>query len=411
MDNKYFIQLIWVFYQFVYLSLVFPIYCFALFVKPRKQRWIFGAQRGHAFSDNAKHLYLYVHEKENMTAVWLTRSKAIVEDLTSKGYNAYYFYSLAGLYYCMSSSVAVVTHMGNNMRGDLPFFALNRKASIVQLWHGIPLKKIGFDDKLFSQKKHLPFVQFIKEKAYGLFPYASRIQSPSAVLALSIESKKLFSSAFRVSEEKIFITGYPRNDLIYENMMPTCLSAAKKVIFMPTFRGCEGASLDPLSDFNFNATIFDPILEKNNLELYIKLHPFNLPSNDLIKQIDDSNYIHFLDCEDIYEHINQFDILITDYSSIFFDFLLLDRPIIFTPFDHETYLTKDRELYYDYDKVTPGPKAYNWVEVFELLLNIDVIYNNYKLQRQNIRDLFHTYQDGESRKRVYELICGLADQV
>jgi len=379
MDNKYCIQIIWVLYQFVYLCLVFPFYCFSLFVRPRKERWIFGAQRGHAFSDNAKHLFLYVHEKSDVTAAWITRNQSIVEDLKSKGYRAYYFYSLAGLYYCMSSSVAVVTHMGNNMRGDLPFFALNRKASIVQLWHGIPLKKIGFDDKLFSQKKHLPFVQFIKEKAYGLFPYASRIQSPSAVLSLSIESKKLFSSAFRVSEKNIFVTGYPRNDLIYQNMMPTCLSTSKKVIFMPTFRGCEGASLDPLSDFKFQTTIFDEILEKNDLDLYIKLHPFNFPSSDLIKQIVDANHIHFLVCEDIHEIINQFDVLITDYSSIFFDYLLMDRPIIFTPFDHETYLSKDRELYYDYDKVTPGPKAYDWVQVIELLVDIDKIYSKYKL--------------------------------
>jgi hypothetical protein len=156
MDNKYCIQIIWVLYQFVYLCLVFPFYCFSLFVRPRKERWIFGAQRGHAFSDNAKHLFLYVHEKSDVTAAWITRNQSIVEDLKSKGYRAYYFYSLAGLYYCMSSSVAVVTHMGNNMRGDLPFFALNRKASIVQLWHGIPLKKIGFDDKLFSTTGNPP---------------------------------------------------------------------------------------------------------------------------------------------------------------------------------------------------------------------------------------------------------------
>ena len=96
------------------------------------------------------------------------------------------------------------------------------------------------------------------------------------------------------------------------------------------------------------------------------------------------------------------DILITDYSSVYFDFLLLDRPVIFTPFDIKEYINKDRQLYYDYDKVTPGPRCNNWNEV---LIELDKILrgeDGYKKERQQINDYFNKYKDANSSKRVYE---------
>ena len=57
------------------------------------------------------------------------------------------------------------------------------------------------------------------------------------------------------------------------------------------------------------------------------------------------------------------DLLITDYSSIFFDFLLLDRPIVFFPYDLEQYLSQDRAMYFDYEIMTPGPKCRTYDEL------------------------------------------------
>jgi CDP-glycerol glycerophosphotransferase len=68
------------------------------------------------------------------------------------------------------------------------------------------------------------------------------------------------------------------------------------------------------------------------------------------------------------------DILITDYSSIYFDFLLHNKPIIFYPYDLEYYKSKDRGLIFDYDKFTPGPKAYNLNQLKKIIM--EVIKNN-----------------------------------
>ena len=62
--------------------------------------------------------------------------------------------------------------------------------------------------------------------------------------------------------------------------------------------------------------------------------------------------------------------MITDYSSIFADFLLLDRPIIFSNFDHENYINKERALYWNYEEVTPGHKASDWNSIISALNEI-----------------------------------------
>jgi CDP-glycerol glycerophosphotransferase (TagB/SpsB family) len=83
---------------------------------------------------------------------------------------------------------------------------------------------------------------------------------------------------------------------------------------------------------------------------------------------------------------------------------LLDRPIIFTPFDLEDYLKNDRELYYPYEDVTPGPIANNWSEVMKYIEEAIKYPDKYREQRQKVRDLFFQYVDGNSSKRVVDAI-------
>jgi len=97
--------------------------------------------------------------------------------------------------------------------------------------------------------------------------------------------------------------------------------------------------------------------------------------------------------QDINNILKLTDILITDYSSIYFDYLLLDKPIIFAPFDFEDYLVKDRELYYNYDEVTPGPKARNWNEVLISLKEAIENPEKYKKEREKIKNIFHKYME------------------
>jgi CDP-glycerol glycerophosphotransferase len=299
----------------------------------------------------------------------------------------------------MNSKVAVITHMGNNWRGDLPYFALSSKTQLVQLWHGIPLKKIGFDDSVFSQKGPGTLTRTLSLPTRILFPYSQRVKHPDLVISLSEETRRLFSSAFRVEKDLVKITGYPRNDTLFDAECESCSSA--KVIFMPTFRGMEGEASDLLATTGFDIDTIDTFCNEHQIEIDIKLHPFNLPTAEMLGKIARSKFVEFIDVDDVYPQLSKYDVLITDYSSVYFDFLLLDRPMIFFPFKHEEFVARDRELYYDYDEVTPGPKVNSWSEILSYLSDLKKLDREFRSIRKQIKQKFHSFQDAGSCHRVY----------
>src|SRR5207245_1086903 len=106
-------------------------------------------------------------------------------------------------------------------------------------------------------------------------------------------------------------------------------------------------------------------------------------------------------------------ILITDYSSVFFDFMLLDRPVIFYPYDFDEFLIESTHLYYDYYKELPGPFAKNEEELFELIKTIELIFNQkeYREKYDKFKNRFNYYKDGKSCERLYNrLLKGFDSQ-
>ena len=100
-------------------------------------------------------------------------------------------------------------------------------------------------------------------------------------------------------------------------------------------------------------------------------------------------------------------LVIVQYTLSGFDFLLVNRPVIFTPFDYDEYINSINKLYFDYSEVTPGPKCYNWGEVIQQLENYLKIIagdseDKYIKQRIEIRDRFNEFDSNESCKRVFD---------
>ena len=165
---------------------------------------------------------------------------------------------------------------------------------------------------------------------------------------------------------------------------------------MPTWRNYE---FDIFGN-GFNPKSFNRFLRDNEILFVIKIHP-----NEVEMYKDELNYsnIVFWEDRDIYPFLSNFDILLTDYSSIYFDFLILNRSIIFTPFDFQEY-SKLNGFYYDYDSVTPGPKAKDWDDVINHIQDILHGIDKYKEKRSMINRNFNKYQDGENSERVFQEI-------
>ncbi|MFY8162195.1 MAG: CDP-glycerol glycerophosphotransferase family protein, partial [Candidatus Kapaibacteriota bacterium] len=312
----------------------------------------------------------------------------VIQQLNELGYEVYKKYSFKAIIIALKSKYIFVSH---SCFVDIMPFVNTNNVDIVQLWHGLPLKKIHYDDdynlqndRIFKIKKRI--VPFIHEE-YKL------------ITACSSEDQRNFKSAFR--SENVFITGYSRNDLLLKSKN----NINKTILYLPTFRDDFGSEVDLFSNYNFCIQKWDDYLKSIGYTLLIKMHPANKPSKLNINKFNETTSIKFLNENiDILDCLAQSDILITDYSSVYFDYLLLDKPIIFSPFDFQKYISNDRKLYYNYDEVTPGPKCYDWVEVLDWTKKFNIDPDCFKEERNSIKNRFHKYIDDGSSKRIFNLL-------
>lgn len=369
----------------------------------RKDLWLFGAWYGNKFSDNPKYLFLYSIKQPNISAVWLTKDVKIFENMKKQGLPVAYSVSIKGLWLQLRCGLVVFTH---TVQTEFNAHLIASKVFRVQTWHGIPLKKIGYNDE---KSKHTLARQ---KKIQRLFPY--RIDRYDLILAAGKEDSKIFQSAFNTEKDKVVITGYPRNDIFFQTTTDNCEIIRRKnskklkhIIYAPTFRGRFGSEFPLLAEAGFNYLDYDKKLMQSDVILVIKLHPAQQLSQIDAEQIQECSNIKLADeFSDIYVYLSVCDALITDYSSIYFDFLLTGKPIYMAPFDIESYLSNDRSMYYDYSEVCPSQIYMNWDELI-----YDITHNNFDYSKYNaLKGRFHVHIDGNSSKRSFEELKFLFDK-
>jgi CDP-glycerol glycerophosphotransferase (TagB/SpsB family) len=174
----------------------------------------------------------------------------------------------------------------------------------------------------------------------------------------------------------------------------------KIVLYTPTFRDSEIEFFD-----HMKIKLFEQFLQKNNILFCIKLHP----KSKFKKNFDalQSDNIYVIETEsDPYIFLKYTDALITDYSSIYFDYLLLNKPILFFCYDFDQYIQNSREMYFDYNEFTPGIKVQTMEELENALLDIDAFSENYdlKLKREKIRDIVFDNIHDKGSEILYEYI-------
>jgi len=373
---------------FIYL-LSLPLYYLMYLVKPQKNLWIFGAWYGEKYFDNPKFLFEYVKlSYPNIKVIWITKDKSICDNknfIYKNSFKAYY-YAFFGEIFCVTHSTVI----------DLFPFINGYKRKIIQLWHGIPIKKIGADDNRDIGSRSVYKLKFL------LFPFLK--EDYSLVISSSDADQKNMATAFSMPTDKVAVTGYPRNDILLNRKT---VNNKFRILYAPTLRDKVNDEVNLFDDFSFDSKKVISVLEKNKVYLDIKMHPAN-KIDAIFKNSIKSGYIQFLESKiEINEILQDYSIIISDYSGIYVDYLLIDRPIIFAPFDYEKYITKDRELYYDYDEVSPGPKCRNWDEVLEWIIKFKEDPVLYKENRETVKNRFHKYQDSDSCERVYNEIIKL----
>jgi CDP-glycerol glycerophosphotransferase (TagB/SpsB family) len=304
----------------------------------------------------------------------------------------------------VESSDLVVTTQAN--------YPFSIKQINIELWHGFPIKGMAYMDNSEKRPNDL------------ILQWWSNVDVISSYSTLF---NTTFNACVGVNGSQYKITGAPRNDLLtkdnkkwFSELIGSDLESEKIIMYTPTFRNSmfnpskiEGErNWSNLFGFEqFNQEEFNIFLEEHKINLFVKLHWveeamakkhisfIDSPRINLITERD------IVDSEiDFYELLSSVDLLVTDYSSIFFDYLLLDRPIIFTPTDIESYRQNRGFLLEPYEFWTPGPKTYNQDSLQGEVLKSLRDKEYYGLERKQIKSIIHKYSDFDSSKRVWELI-------
>lgn len=374
----------------------FPIFVLANLTGTRKKTWVFGSWYGRKYSDNSKWFYEYCLNK-GIDCYWITKDKELQLELSQKGINSLYYLSIKGIWIQIIADKVFVTQ---SLHADLFSAAISKKAQVFNLWHGVPLKKIMYDANPIEART------LVTRIVQAIFPYLRHRQD--YLISTGKECTKLMASAFDMPESKIIPTGLPRNDVFgMESEKKQKPNEFFKVIYMPTFRGDVGSEIDLFYRHGFDFDSWEEFLSKRKLNLYLRLHPANKPNKDFCNRVADSNFIFFNDDDDIYDAINEYDVLITDFSSIYIDFLLSGKSIIFSPFDLDSYLINDRDLYYNYEDATVGPYAKDWAQV-RIILD-EIVSSNFSVSTElkALREKFHDIEPGRASSNLFKYIVEL----
>lgn len=378
-------------YFMMYLSCLFP----------RSEKiYVFGAWLGEKFADNPKYLFLEAQDHPDIRPVWITKNPEVCRQVRAMGYEAYGYRSFKGIWLQLRAKYAVVC----NGISDLNHTFLGR-AVFLNLWHGVPLKKVGYDDDKLKNwdSRGQKIRRAIQEIPLGR----------EYVTATSENYQSIYESAFRRKSDHILILGQPRNDIFFDkegkfpmqHKMKKAAKGKKMILYAPTHRK-EGKEPFPLEE-NFDFERLNQWCKKHQTVFVIKKHFYHRE-----EETELSKYSHIADITDrpmdIQELLMDTDLLITDYSSTYIDYLLLDRPMIFYNFDYRDYLQTDRGLYYNYEDVTPGYKAETFDQLLEELEQIFQGKDLYEKERSRVRDFFYC---AEGQKAVGEKLLKFLKEV
>ena len=378
----------------------YPLIFFMRVIPRNKNIWIFGNFKG--YIDNTKYLYEYLIGDENNTieVYWITKDKMLYDNLKANNKSVLYHYSILGMW--------------KSIRAGVSFFSngysdLNRIASIdsltVNLWHGFPIKKLAFDTQIevvfYSFGKLNKLLTFLSEKSLQLLHDKIDLHSVSSIYDL-----ERMSNAFKVNKEKFIITGTPRFDIIKNKTISNSvisniffehnITDGKNILYAPTWRE---------KGWSFNQKLINPnklqnYLEKSNSYFFIKRHPLTTEEEILNWGIKESGRIRFIESFDINESYQFVDVLITDFSSLIFDYGILNKPILYFITDLQEYAS-NRGFYDDIFEISNNNINENWNQLIDSLEHIQ---NNNNYINHKHFDYIINNPINNVRKNIIEIV-------
>lgn len=313
---------------------------------PDMHIWIFSSVDNCHFNYNSRYLFEYVKENcKDITPYFVINEESKRKELSDR-YGKKYFIETEtpeGIRKVLSAGVWFTS-------AGLPIYGTNLKKNrlIINLWHGVPLKKIALMDPNLKKTARIYFKKIFSDN------YTYIVTTSHALIPV-------MANSFCVPLERIKVWGQPRNDRIFfktdqkkylKDIYGDLPEYKHVVLYAPTFRDYGETKLFPFEDFDQG--ILEEFLDKKKILICLRTHikEKGAAAPYLSRRI---RYLGEEEVEDVTGILGIFNLLVTDYSSIYIDFLLTGNPMIFLPYDKERYLD-GRGMNFEYDQVTPGPK-------------------------------------------------------
>lgn len=307
------------------------------------------------FADNAKYFFLQLaaDPPRGVEVRFLSDDEALTAELAAAGLRVLPYPSLRGLWYLLRTETVVVDASSwvRPMRYQLLW-----RARKLQLFHGCPLKRIELDDTRAAAAGARSLVR-LSQRLIGRYPRYDVVLSPSPTFT-DVSFRRAFAPAAIVEDD------YPRNAVFTREdprfaigTDPRALAwvadgrrrSLSTIVYMPTFRD---NGRDAVADGALDLARLERFAIEHGCQFVFKVHPV---AASRMRLDGYSRIMAHAARADIYPLLAQCDVLVTDYSSVFFDFLRTGRPVVFFPYDLEAYQAQDRAFYFPYANLVPGP--------------------------------------------------------
>ena len=365
---------------FAYL-VCYLLYPFSFLIPRTKEKMAFGSFRG-AFNDNSKYLFIYAAESGLKDHIcWLSINKTTVSQIRSLGLPAFSIFSPQGIWWALRSQYWFV----NSYTSDI-LFCLSGGATVINLWHGVGLKRCEFNIKSGALAK-----RYVEHNWKEVYYHPESFRRPDYLLSSTPFQSTMFASAFRIPQSRCWEYGYPRNSILtkpteeiqqfvkrYEpastyELIQKCKQYSKVYIYMPTWRDSQ---LDVFAQ-HFDLSTLNAILDQQNALLLLKPH-----ANTRVNNTEVYTNILFVDGKtDVYGILPFTDVLITDYSSILYDYILMPgKQVILYLYDYEEYV-RDRDFYYPFAENVVGKMVDSFEDLVQTIRNKDYLIDENERQR------------------------------
>lgn len=379
-------------------KMVLTFYKFMIKILPVNHRIIlFESNLGRNYTGNPKAIY------EEMICLGLDkkyRCYFILDDMTTKIPGAakkikknrlqyFYYFAKAGIWISDSR---------------FPKYIIKRQECVyIQTWHGTPLKKLALDLNAVFMSGETSLEDYKRN-------FYNNVQTWDYLISQNSYSSDIFRRAFGF-KEKILEIGYPRNDILFKknnneeiNKLKESLGLPKDkriILYAPTWRDNAYYS-NSMYKFNSGLDFVKLMNEmKEDTVLIVKYHYL------IMDQIDWSPYKGFIYSFDSSYDISLLylvsDMLVTDYSSVMFDYSILKRPILFYCYDLNEYMNTLRGFYFDLIKEAPGPVVESTGDLIQSIKDYD--YRLYEDRYEAFIRKYNHADKGTASREIIDLIC------